>query len=277
MSLSLLTNVASLEAQRNVNMTQSSLDASVQRLSSGMRINNASDDAAGLAISSRLSAVIRGLAQAQRNANDGVSMIQTADGGLGELNGMLTRMRELAVQSANGGTLGASDRDALNTEFTALNTEISRIVAVTSYNGQTLIDGSLSGGTTFQVGAFNTTNDQISVSITSSDATTLGIDTSAIDTVTNAQSALGAIDTAISTVASQRASIGAAQRRLTVAIDNLGQEYNNLSAANSRILDVDVASETATLTKNQILLQAGIAVLAQANQQPAAALSLIGK
>lgn len=277
MTLSLLTNVASLEAQRNVNMTQSSLDASVQRLSSGMRINNASDDAAGLAISSRLGAVIRGLAQAQRNANDGVSMIQTADGGLGELNGMLTRMRELAVQSANGGTLGASDRAALNTEFQALNTEISRIVAVTSYNGQTLIDGSLSAGTTFQVGAFNTTNDQISITITSADATTLGIDTSAIDTIAGAQDALSTLDTAINTVASQRASIGASQRRLTTAIDNLGQEYNNLSAANSRILDVDVASETATLTRNQILLQAGIAVLAQANQQPAAALSLIGK
>lgn len=277
MTLSLLTNVASLEAQRNVNMTQSSLDASVQRLSSGMRINNASDDAAGLAISSRLSAVIRGLAQAQRNANDGVSMIQTADGGLGELNGMLTRMRELAVQSANGGTLGASDRSALDTEFQALNTEISRIVAVTSYNGQTLIDGSLSAGTTFQVGAFNTANDQISITITSADATTLGIDTSAIDTIANAQNALSTLDTAINTVASQRASIGASQRRLATAIDNLGQEYNNLSAANSRILDVDVASETATLTRNQILLQAGIAVLAQANQQPSAALSLIGK
>ena len=279
MGLSLLTNVASLSAQRNVSNTQALLEASVERLSSGQRINHASDDAAGLAISSTLTATIGGLAQAGRNAQDAISMIQTAEAGLGSINGLLTRMRVLAVESANGGTLTASNRESVDTEYQALLTEINRIVNVTSYNGQTLIDGSLSSGSSFQVGVFNTTNDVISINLASANtgAKALNVSTSAVKTSQGAQDALSQLDVAISTLAADRAGIGAAQLRLTTTVDNLAEELINLSAANSRILDVDVAEETAALTRTQILLQAGISVLAQANQQPAAALSLLGR
>jgi flagellin len=279
MSLSLLTNVASLEAQANVNKTQSALQQSVERLSSGLRITHASDDAAGLAISSRLVAQLGGLAQASRNANDAVSMIQTAEAGLGDINTLLTRMRELAVESANGGTLGASDRASLNTEFTALQSEITRLVNVTSYNGQNLIDGSLSTGTSFQVGTFNTASNRIAFTLASSDAQTLGINTGQADVATqvSSQNAIDLISLAINTVSSSRASIGAAEMRVAVTIDNLASTYTNLSAANSRIADVDVAAETAALTSHSILLQAGISVLSQANNQPQAALSLLGR
>ena len=275
MGLSLLTNIASLQAQNNVDHTQGLVSASVQRLSSGLRINQASDDAAGLAISSKLSAEIRGLAQAQRNGNDAVSMVQTAEGALGQINDLLTRMRELAVESANGGTLSNSDRTAVNTEYTALDSEITRIVNVTTYNGQLLIDGSLSAGVSFQVGAFNTANDRIAIAITASDATTLGVNTTAVDTAANAQSALNALDAAIETVANNRANIGANQNRVQSAINNLETEQTNLVAANSRILDVDVAQESSNLARTQILLQAGVSVLAQANQIPSSALQLL--
>jgi flagellin len=279
MALTLLTNVASLEAQKNVNNTQSALQSSVERLSSGLRISHASDDAAGLAISSRLTAQIGGLQQAQRNANDAVSMIQTAESGLQDVNALLTRMRELAVQSANGGTLSSSDRTSLNTEFSALQSEITRIVNVTSYNGQNLIDGSLSSGTSFQVGTFNTTNDRISFTMAASDAQTLGINSGQVDVSTqvNSQNAIDSISTAINTISSTRAGIGAAELRVQQTIDNLSSKFTNLSAANSRIKDVDVASETGRLTQESILLQAGISVLSQANQQPTAALSLLGR
>ncbi len=276
MGLSLLTNVASLAAQRNVSNTQSLLEASVERLSSGQRINHASDDAAGLAISSSLTATIGGLAQAGRNAQDAISMIQTAEAGLGSINQLLTRMRSLAVESANGGTLTASNRASVNTEYQALLTEITRIVNVTTYNGQTLINGSLSSGSSFQVGVFNTTNDVIAINLSSASTGALNIATSSVNTSLKAQDALSQLDSAISHLASDRAGIGAAQLRLTTTVDNLAEEYINLSAANSRILDVDVAEETASLTRTQILLQAGISVLAQANQQPAAALALLG-
>lgn len=279
MGLSLLTNLASLAAQRNVSNTQSLLEASVERLSSGQRINHASDDAAGLAISSALTATIGGLAQAGRNAQDAISMIQTAEAGLGSINSLLTRMRSLAVESANGGTLTASNRASVDTEYQALLTEINRIVNVTTYNGQVLINGSLSSGSSFQVGVFNTTNDVIAINLSNSNTATsaLNIATSAVNTSHKAQDALSQLDNAISHLASNRAGIGAAQLRLTTTVDNLAEEYINLSAANSRILDVDVAEETASLTRTQILLQAGISVLAQANQQPSAALALLGR
>ena len=276
MALTLLTNVASLEAQKNVTNTQESLNGSISRLSSGLRIRRSSDDSAGLAISSRLTAQIGGLQQAQRNANDGVSMIQTAESGLAGVNSLLTRMRELAVQSANGGTLSASDRMSVNIEFSALQSEITRIVNVTSYNGQKLIDGSLSSGTSFQVGTFNTSNDRIQVSIANADANSLGVNSSTdVSTQFTAQNAIDSISTAINTISGQRANIGAAQRRIAVTIDNLADAYTNLSASNSRIADVDVADETSRLTRNQILLQAGISVLSQANQAPQAALALL--
>jgi flagellin len=274
MTLSLLTNIASLEAQRNVSNTQSTLASSVERLSSGMRINHASDDAAGLAISSKLSAELKGIKQAARNANDAVSMIQTAEGGLSEVNNLLSRMRELAVAAANGGTLGNSERGAINTEYTALLNEIDRIVAVTTYNGQVLLDGSVSA-TSFQVGSFNTSNDRLSLTITATGSSTLAINGTDVSTVAGAQSVLSLLDTAIRGVAIQRANVGASQNRLVTTVDNLGIAFNNLSAANSRILDADVAEETAAMTRNNILLQAGISVLAQANTQPEAALQLL--
>lgn len=274
MTLSLLTNMASLEAQRNVNQTQTTLSASVNRLSSGLRINHASDDAAGLAISSKLSAEIRGIKQASRNANDAVSMIQTAEGGMSQINSLLARMRELAVEAANGGTLGASERAAIQTEFKALDDEIDRIVQVTTYNGSKLLDGGLSS-TSFQVGAFNTASDRLTVEIDSVSASSLAVNASEVSTMTGAQNAIQALDTAINTVAVKRASIGASQNRLTAAVENLASAHNNLSAANSRIMDVDVAEESAAMAQKNILLQAGISVLAQANQQPQAALQLL--
>jgi len=274
MALSLLTNVASLQAQRNINQTQYTMANSVERLSSGMRINHASDDAAGLAISSKLSATLKGMKQASRNANDAVSMIQTAEGGLGQVNNLLSRMRELAVESANGGTLGASERSAINVEFVALKNEIDRIVQVTSYNGAVLLAGGVSN-TSFQVGAFNTTNDRLSLSITSTTSSTLAIQSNNVTSVTTSQNAIQALDKAIGTVANSRASIGAMQNRLATTIDNLSLGYNNLAAANSRIMDVDVAEESAAMTRSNILLQAGISVLSQANSQPQAALTLL--
>lgn len=277
MSFSIMTNTASIGAQQKLAKTRMQQNASIQRLASGFRINQAADDAAGLAISSRLTAQLRGLKQAERNANDGISMIQTAEGALGEINGMLARMRELAVQSANGGTLGTQERGFLDDEFQDLEAEINRIVNVTEFNGQTLIDGSLSGtGVSFQVGIFNTANDQIDLSIGAADSTTLGLDASDLTTETNAQTAIDALDTAINSVSSTRANLGSKQNRLNVTISNLGSVFENLSAANSRIKDVDVAEESASLTRSQILSQAGVSVLAQANQLPSLALSLLG-
>lgn len=274
MALSILTNMASLEAQRNVNRTQQRLENSVQRLSSGQRINHASDDAAGLAISSKMTAEVRGLKQAQRNAYDAISMVQTAEGGLGQINDLLARMRELAIEAANGGTLGDTERLSVQAEYGNLLAEIDRIVSVTTYNDQVLLSGGLSS-VDFQVGAFNTTNDRITIGISSVSTTSLSINTNSVTTYTNARASVNNLDGAINLVASYRAAIGASQNRVEATIENLSTMYNNLTAANSRILDVDVAEESATLTRNTILLQAGISVLSQANSQPQAALQLL--
>ncbi len=276
MGLSLKTNVASLNAQRTMMRTQGGLGTAMQRMSSGLRINSAADDAAGLAISEKLRSDVRSLAQAQRNANDGISLLQTAEGALAESNDMLIRMRELAVQSANG-TLGSSERSALHEEFDALRSEMNRIANVTEFNGTKLLDGSVSGGVTFQVGIDNVAaNDRISVSIADSDAAGVGITSGmSLSTVSGAQAALGLIDTAISNVATRRGNIGATQNRLTSTINNLATSHENLSAANSRIRDADIASESANFARSQILMQAGVSVLAQANQLPSLALSLI--
>ena len=276
MALSMLTNVSSLGAQRNLAKTSNAVARNISRLSSGMRINKSADDAAGLAITSKMTAHIRGLGQAERNANDAVSLIQTAEGGLNEINGLLTRMRELAVQSSTGGTLVASDRSALNQEFEALESEIDRIVNVTKYNGQSLLNGALSGGVTFQVGIVNTSNDRVSVNLSTALSSSLGIGTSSLTTATQAQLAITAIDTAIDRVSSRRNTLGSAQNRLNVTISNLGSIKENLSAANARIRDVDVAAETADMSRNQILMQAGVSVLSQANQMPGMVLSLLG-
>lgn len=279
MAISVLTNVASMNAQRNLAATQSNLSASIGRLSSGMRINSASDDAAGLGISENLKANIRSLAQAQRNTNDGVSMSQVAEGAMDDMQGIVSRMRELSVQSANE-TLGNTERGYIQTEFTQLSSEINRVSAVTNFNGQKLLDGTASAGLTFQVGINNTANDRISMSITKLTTSTLGstslhIASASLSTATNAKNAIGAFDKAIQQLSQARAKVGATQNRMTVTIANLASTQEHLSAANSRIRDVDVASETANMTKSQILSQAGLAVLAQANQLPNSALSLL--
>ena len=275
MSLSIMTNVASLGAQRNLAKTTANLQANVARLSSGLRINSAADDAAGLAISTKLSAQISGMDQASRNANDGISVVQTAEGALNEVNGLLSRMRDLAVQASSAGSLGSTERGYLDNEFQSCSAEIDRIAGVTEYNGQKLIDGSLSAGASFQVGIFNTNNDRIDVKVDGVDSTKLGVKTEDVKTATNAQKALDKIDTAISKVSTARGNLGAVQNRLSVTITNLASWHENLSAANSRIMDVDVAQETSAYTRNQILSQAGVAVLAQANQMPSVALSLL--
>jgi flagellin len=279
MTISVLTNVASLNAQRNLTATQSALAASVGRLSSGMRINTAADDAAGLGISENLKANIRSLAQAQRNANDGISMSQVAEGSMNEMQGIVSRMRELAVQSANA-TLGDTERGYIQTEFLQLGQEINRISAVTDFNGQKLLDGSASTGLTFQIGIKNTADDRISMSITKLTTSTLGstslhLSAASLSTAANAQTAIGTFDKAIQQLSQARAKVGATQNRMTVTVSNLAVAQENLQAANSRIRDVDVAQETASLTKSQILSQAGLAVLAQANQLPQSALSLL--
>jgi flagellin len=279
MAISVLTNVASMTAQRNLAATQTALGASIGRLSSGMRINSASDDAAGLGISENLTADIRGLAQAQRNTNDGISMSQVAEGSMNEMQGIVSRMRELSVQSANQ-TLGGTERGYIVTEYNELKSEINRISAVTEFNGQKLVDGSASAGLAFQVGIQATSNDRISMTITKLTTSTLGsaslhIASAKLDTVTNARAAMAVFDKAIEQLSTARSKVGATQNRLAVTLSNLSVSTENLSAANSRIRDVDVASETANLTKGQILSQAGLAVLAQANQLPQSALSLL--
>jgi flagellin len=243
-----------------------------------MRINTASDDAAGLGISENLKANIRSLAQAQRNANDGISMSQVAEGSMNDIQGIVSRMRELAVQSSNG-TLGSNERGYIQTEFTQLSKEIDRISKVTDFNGQKLLDGSAAKGLTFQIGINNTTNDQLAMSIATLTTSTLGSTTkitgASLSTATNAQAAITTFDKAIQQLSQARAKVGATQNRMTVTVSNLAVTQENLTAANSRIRDVDVANESANLTKAQILSQAGLAVLAQANQLPQSALSLL--
>ena len=274
--ISVVTNIPSLNAQRNLNQTQTSLATNIQRLSSGLRINSAADDAAGLSITQNLNAQIIGLKQATRNANDAISVIQTAEGALGEVNNVLARMRELAVQAANEGTLGTAERNYIDQEFQLLESELNRIVGVTEFNGQKLIDGSLSAGVSFQVGMRNSTNDRIALTVLDSDATALGINDEVLSAATSAQAAIEALDTAIQSVATLRGTLGATQNRLTMTISNLTNMHENFSASASRIQDADVAEETAQMTRHQILTQAGVAVLAQANQLPQAALSLLG-
>jgi flagellin len=244
-----------------------------------MRINSAADDAAGLGISENLKSNIRSLAQAQRNSNDGISMGQVAEGGMNQMQGIVSRMRELSVQSSNQ-TLGTTERGYIQTEFTQLSQEIDRISNVTEFAGQKLLDGSASAGLTLQVGINNTANDRLSFQVTKLSTSTLGstslhLASASLSTATNAQKAIGVFDKAIQQLSSARAGIGASQNRLQVTVSNLSVAQENLSAAQSRISDVDVANETANLSKAQILSQAGLAVLAQANQMPQSALSLL--
>ena len=273
MGLRVNTNIASLNAQRNLSNTTSRLQRSLERLSSGLRVNRAADDAAGLAISEGFRAEIRSLEQAQRNALDGVSLVQIAEGALDETGRLLIRMRELAVQAANG-TLGSSERTALDNEFQDLIAEIDRIAAVTNFNGiAPLADSSTS--ITLQVGINGTSADTITISGVTATASAIGVQSLSLSAAATAQSALATLDSAISQVASLRATFGTVQNRIESTIRSLAIAIENTSAAESRIRDVDVAAETANLTRNQVLQQAGVAVLAQANLSTSIALQLL--
>lgn len=276
MSLVINTNVASLQAQKNLASSQAALGTNFTKLSSGMRINSAADDAAGLAISENLQAQTRSYAVAERNTNNAVSMAQVAEAGLGQVSNILSRMRELAVQGSNG-DLGSTDRDYLNTEFTALRGEIDRLAQSTKFNGKDLLSGA-STNFDFQVGINNSAADKITIAFGGVTLTNLGINSSTVDgaDATNSLASIDSIDSAIATVSTQRASYGAAMNRLNYTITNTQSIRTNLSAANSRIRDVDVAEETAAMARNQVLQQAGVSVLAQANQSPQMALKLIG-
>jgi len=275
MGLRVNTNIASLNAQRNLAQVSARLNDNFRRLSTGLRISTAADDAAGLAISERMRAQIRSAEQNKRNANDGISFVQTAEGALNEVSSILIRLRELAIQAANG-TTGDQDRDTLNQEFTSLVSEIDRIGAATEFNSIKLFDGSASN-VNFQVG-FGTVAgvDTINVTVASVSETTLGLDTLNIGASGDTNAALTAVDTAINSISSIRGRLGAVQNRLGSTIRNLDSFIENISAANSRIRDVDVARETAELTRNSILQQASISILAQANAAPQSALTLLG-
>jgi len=273
------TNTLSLTAQRNANASAGSLRTSIERLSSGLRVNSAKDDAAGLGIGIRMDAQARGMDVAVRNANDGISLAQTAEGALGKVTDMLQRMRELAVQSSNA-TNTSVDRDSLNNEFTQLTAEISRTLSATKFNGQAII-GAQAGSQTFQVGANNSSVDQLTVSTTdmtaSSTVTTVTATTSVISGTTgsNALTAITNIDNALSTVNSERTKYGGMQNRFEAIIGNLQVGGEAQAAARSRIMDADFAQETARLTRSQIMQQASTAMLAQANASPQSVLSLL--
>jgi flagellin len=273
MSLSIASNIPSLDSQRSLGINQRNLATNMAHLSSGMRINSAADDAAGLAISEQMGADIKSYAQSQRNANDGVSMMQVADGAMAQQASLLTRMKELATEAANG-TNGSAQLADTDTEFQQVISEVDRIASSTSFNGTAMLKASAS--VTFQVGTgANGASDQIAVTVGATDKTTLGIGSLDLTTQANAQAALTAIDTAIQTLSTAQATVGAASNRLTSAADTASAFQVNLSSAQSRIRDVDVASESASMSRNNILVQAGTAVLAQANKLPEAALSLL--
>jgi len=279
MPVTINTNVASLNAQRNLATTTGSLNQSFSRLSSGLRINRASDDAAGLAIADSLRADQRIANVAIRNANDGVSLISIADGALAEIGNILARMAELAEQSANG-VLSSDQRTALETEFSALGSEITRIAQTTEFNGQNLI--STTNQFELQVGFDSNANSRIAFNAVQGTLSSLGLATSgdtlnvSVSAQAAAQSALDSVTNAISSLAANRGTLGSIESRLNSTIANLSVVRENFAAAESQIRDVDVAAEAANLTRLNILQQAGAAVLAQANQQPALALSLLG-
>ena len=275
MGLRVNTNVASINAQRNLSTVSERLGGNFRRLSTGLRISTAADDAAGLAISERLRSQVRSLEQGKRNANDGISLVQTAEGALNEVSSILTRLRELAIQSSNG-SVSDQDKATLNEEFTSLVSEVDRIGRSTEFNGVKLLDGS-SSSVSFQVGFGTTTGiDTLSVSLSAALSTSLSLNSLDIGSTGTTTTAITSIDAAINSVSSLRGSLGAVQNRLGSTINNLAIQTENLSAAESRIRDVDVAYETAQLTRNNILQQASISVLSQANAAPQSALQLLG-
>ncbi|MFT5045028.1 MAG: flagellin [Porticoccaceae bacterium] len=292
MAQTINTNVMSLTAQRNLNQSQGTLATSMQRLSSGLRVNSAKDDAAGLAIAERMNTQVRGMNVAIRNANDGISMAQTAEGGMAEIGSMLQRMRELAVQSSNG-TNSADDRSNLDAEFQALNSEIGRIAETTQFNGISVLNttgtaavaassgvsavAAVDATIVFQVGANTSTGNTLSISLQGIERleATSGVAHN-ITTVSATTSSITAIDSMIDDITSARADFGAVQSRFESAINNLQIGMENQSAARGRIMDADFAVETANMTRSQILQQAGNAMVSQANSSPQSVLQLLG-
>ncbi|MDR6913984.1 flagellin [Pseudomonas sp. 3296] len=282
MALTVNTNVTSLNVQKNLNRASDALSTSMSRLSSGLKINSAKDDAAGLQIATRMTSQIRGQTMAIKNANDGISIAQTAEGAMQESTNILQRMRELAVQARNDSN-GTQDRVALNKEFSAMSDELTRIAKSTNLNGKNLIDGT-AGTMTFQVGSNTGSANQITLTLASGfDAVTLSVDSATLQITGNSSAtaqasfsaAITKIDLALQTINSSRADLGAAQNRLTSTISNLQNINENAAAALGRVQDTDFAAETAQLTKQQTLQQASTAVLAQANQLPSAVLKLL--
>ncbi|WNJ81330.1 flagellin [Cedecea neteri] len=272
------TNLLSLTTQNNLSKSQSSLGTAIERLSSGMRINSAKDDAAGQAIANRMTSQVKGMTQAARNANDGISLVQTAEGNLNEINTNLQRIRELSLQAATD-TNGTTDLKSIQTEITQRLSEIDRISGGASFNGKNLLDGSVSTGLNIQVGANTTSNDTIvigsdSLINASSASLSSGLSTSIVDHST-AQAVVSAADAAIAKIDTARSNMGAIQNRFESTINNLNNSITNLSAAQSRIQDADYATEVSNMSRAQILQQAGTSVLSQANQVPQAMLSLL--
>jgi len=273
MSLVVQTNTASSFAQSQLGKTTEALAKNFAKLSSGYRINDASDDAAGLGIVKSMNAQVRSMAVAERNTNDGISMVQTADGGAEQVHEILTRMRELAVQASNG-NLGANDYTNLDTEYQANLSEIDRIATSTKFNGISLLSGA-AASKNFQVGIGTAATDRIAVSFGGADAAGLGVNGGDVTSFANAQTAITAIDTAIQTLSTVREGFGSSLNRFGFAVSSLQAQQTNMSAAVSRIRDVDIAKETANMSKNQVLSQAGAAILAQANQSPQLAMQLL--
>jgi flagellin len=290
-ALTVNTNIAAMNAYRNLSATNDAMNQSMQRLSSGYRINSAADDAAGLAISEGLKSQIGGLTVAVRNTQDGISVAQTAEGALNETTAILQRMRDLAVQSSNGGSNDATAQDAANQEFGQLKSELDRIQGTTAFGGQKLLDGSYNG--TFQVGANDTSAERINVDLSTSAMSSLtsggstagisGVNTSGlglsgadISSTSGAQAAISALDNAINGVSTVRAYLGATQNRFEHTVNNLNTAIQNTTAANSRIVDTDMAQEMTNFSKSQVLVQAGTAMLAQANQSSQSILKLLG-
>ena len=277
--LAINTNAGSLTAQRNLNKVSRGLTESISRLSSGVRIDSAADNAAGMAVSENMRAQLKGFKQAMRNANDGVAVLQTAESGYQSISDLLIRMRELAVQAAND-SLSDTERGFLETEFEDLIEEIDRVSSVVEYNGIKLLDGTAgaagNGQMTFQVGTRNTTQDQIRITLNLQDAGELQVSTQTVSSQAGAQAAISAIDEALEDLSEDRAELGSTINTLNMAVDELGATIENYGNAMSQIKDTDMAEESAMFAKSNVLQQAGVAMLSQANQTPNLVLRLLG-
>jgi len=269
-------NIPALMAYDALAVTNRALSKSINKLSTGLRINTAADDAAGLGISENLRADVRSLHQAIRNANDGMSIVNVAEGAMNEVSNILIRMRELAVQGSSD-SVGATERGYLNQEFGQLRSELDRIVTVTEFNGQKLLDGTISStGLDIQIGTDTSAGSRLTITVEDIGSDSLAISALGVDTKAGARTSMSALDTALTSLSTERAKLGAYSNRLTSTIANLNVSVENLTAANSRIRDVDVASETANMARSQVLVQAGVSMLAQANSAPMAAMRLLG-